>query len=168
MKLQGLFSGIDISTSALKANRRAMEIISENIANINTTRTKTGGPYQKQTPVYNEINGSSGFGQMLSDASMRLAVTERGHLSGDSGSKILMPDKSVAGVSVHAKVPANQEYRLVYAPSHPDAGPNGYVRFPKINILEEMVELMQVSRSFEASVTSMQAAKSMAKKALEI
>lgn len=167
MKLQGLFSGIDISTSALKANRRAMEIISENIANINTTRTKDGGPYQKQTPVYNEIKGTQ-FNQMLSDASMRLAVTSRDHINENSGSGILTPNREVAGVSVDSKVPAAQEYRLVYTPSHPDADANGYVRFPKINILEEMVELMQVSRSFEASVTSMQAAKSMAKKALEI
>jgi len=167
MKLQGLFSGIDISTSALKANRRAMEIISENIANINTTRTKNGGPYQKQTAVYNEIKGAR-FNQMLSDASTRLSVTNRGHMNENSGSSILTPNKEVSGVSVDSKVPGSQEYRLVYSPSHPDADANGYVRFPKINILEEMVELMQVSRSFEASVTSMQAAKSMAKKALEI
>ncbi len=167
MKLQGLFKGIDISASALRANRKAMEIVSENIANVNTTRTKNGGPYQKQTPVYNQITGN-GFNQQLNNAAMRLAVTSPGHIGEDSGSDIIAPSQSVAGVSVHSKVAGKQEYRLVYAPYHPDADQNGYVRFPKINILEEMVQLMQISRSFEASVTSMQAAKSMAKKALEI
>lgn len=167
MKLQGLFNGIDISASALKANRKAMEIISENIANVNTTKTAAGGPYQKQTPVYSEIKGTQ-FNSLLSNAVSNLEVTNPEHLQRAEGGRILTPGQHSPGVSVRVNKSAQQDYRMVYAPHHPDADNAGYVRFPKINILEEMVQLMQVSRSFEASVTAMNAAKSMAKKALEI
>lgn len=144
MKLNSLFRGIDISSTALRAHRQAMEIVSENIANVNTTRTKKGTPYQKQTPIYRELDGQD-FSAVLSDS--------------ESGTD---------GVKVNSLRPVDQEYRLVYKPSHPDADDQGYVRFPKINILEEMVQLMNISRSFEASVTAMNAAKEMSKKALEI
>jgi len=166
MGLNRIFQGIDISATALKAHRKAMEIISENIGNVNTTRTKNGTPYQKKTPVYREINGKH-FADVLNNSSLKLVQSRNGNfIEGNGG--LLQPVGASSGVEVQSVTPAKQEYRLVYEPSHPDADSNGYVRFPKINILEEMVELMQVSRSFEASVTAMQAAKGMAKKALEI
>lgn len=166
MKLNSLFRGIDISSTALKAHRQAMEIVSENIANVNTTRTKKGTPYQKQTPIYRELAGK-GFSAVLSDTVSRIQSTSSGHIR-NVNNATLPSEGSAGGVEVQSLRPVDQEYRLVYEPSHPDSDAQGYVRFPKINILEEMVQLMNISRSFEASVTAMNAAKEMSKKALEI
>jgi len=166
MKLNNLFRGIDISSSALSAHRRAMELVSENIANVETTRTEEGGPYQRQSPLYEEIEGLE-FSDMLFNMTSRLSNTSNRHIR--QGRVTGAPAYNRAGgVNVESLRPAEQEYRLEHDPMHPDADANGYVRYPKINILEEMVQLMQVSRSYEASVTAMQAAKSMARKALEI
>ncbi|MCF7802834.1 MAG: flagellar basal body rod protein FlgC [Candidatus Marinimicrobia bacterium] len=166
MKLNSLFRGIDISATALRAHRRGMEIVSENIANVNTTRTKDGTPYQKQTPIYTELDATS-FKAVMADTVSRVVGTRSGHIRG-SNTGSLPSEEGTDGVEVTALRPADQEYRLVYEPSHPDADQQGYVRFPKINILEEMVQLMNISRSFEASVTAMNAAKEMSQKALEI
>ncbi len=166
MKLNNLFRGIDISSTALSAHRRAMEMVSENIGNANTTRTVEGGPYQRQTPVYEEIGGLE-FSDMLYRMTSRMYGSNRGHIA--EGHTPSVPGYNRGGgVDVASVRPVEQEFRLEHDPFHPDADPNGYVRYPKINILEEMVQLMQISRSFEASVTAMQASKSMAKKALEI
>jgi len=167
MKLNSLFRGIDISSTALKAHRHAMEIVSENIANVNTTRTKEGTPYQKQTPIYRELEGKE-FSAVLSDTVSRIHSTSAGHIGNVNSASALPSEGGTDGVEVRSLRPVDQEYRLVYEPSHPDADGQGYVRFPKINILEEMVQLMNISRSFEASVTAMNAAKEMSKKALEI
>ncbi|MEJ2051535.1 MAG: flagellar basal body rod protein FlgC [Calditrichota bacterium] len=167
MKLNGLFKGIDISTTGLSSYRKAMELISENIANVNTTRTKNGGPYQRQTPVFNERNRPGSFGDLLNSVTTNLEATEPNHFPKRS-TLLTAPDRSVDGVACKAVRPAQEEYRLVYEPNHPDADAQGYVRYPKINMLEEMVALMQLSRSYEANVTAMQAAKAISKKALEV
>lgn len=166
MKLNNLFRGIDISSAALSSHRRALEMISENIGNATTTRTEQGGPYQRQTPVYEEIGGLE-FSDMLFQVTSRMKNTNSRHIL--QGHTPSIPGYNRAGgVEVNSTRPIQQEFRLEHDPSHPDADPNGYVRYPKVNVLEEMVQLMQISRSFEASVTAMQASKAMAKKALEI
>lgn len=167
MKLNGLFQGIDISTTGLSSYRKAMEMISENIANVNSTRTAQGGPYQRQTPIFAERNRAGSFGDLLNSVTMRMRATNDVHYPRRS-TELTAPDRSVDGVACTSMRPAQMEYRLVYDPQHPDADAQGYVRYPKINMLEEMVALMQISRSYEANVTSMQAAKGIAKKALEI
>ncbi len=167
MKLNGLFQGIDISTTGLSSYRKAMEFISENIANVNTTRTEQGGPYQRQTPVFAERNRAGSFGDLLNSVTTEMRATNDIHFPRRS-TQLSAPDRSVDGVASTSVRPAQMEYRLVYNPQHPDADAQGYVRYPKINLLEEMVALMQISRSYEANVTAMQAAKTLAKKALEI
>ncbi len=167
MKLNGLFQGIDISTTGLSSYRKAMEYISENIANVNTTRTEEGGPYQRQTPVFTERNRYGSFGDILNSITTNMEITNNTHII-ERSPELTASDRSVEGVNVRSVRPAQMEYRLVYDPQHPDADGEGYVRYPKINILEEMVALMQVSRSYEANVTAMQAAKAIAKKALEV
>lgn len=167
MNLQGLFKGIDISTTGLSSNRKALELISENIANVNTTRTIEGGPYQRQTPVFNERNRDGSFAALLHATTSRMQPTKNNHFP-EGKSRLFASDRTMDGVNVENVGPEVQEFRLVYDPKHPDADINGYVKFPKINVLEEMVAMMQVSRAYEANVTAMQAAKGMAKKALEV
>jgi len=167
MKLNGLFKGIDISTTGLSSYRKAMELISENIANVNTTRTKDGGPYQRQTPVFRERNRVGSFGDLLNSVTTKMQATEENHFPKRS-TLLTAPDLTVDGVACAGVRPDQLEYRLVYDPNHPDANAQGYVRYPKINMLEEMVALMQLSRAYEANVTAMQAAKAISKKALEV
>ncbi len=167
MKLHGLFQGIDISSTGLSSYRKAMELISENIANVNTTRTEEGGPYQRQSPVFEERNRAGSFGELLRSTTSRMRATSDAHFPRRT-TLLSAPDRTVDGVRSFGVRPEQMEHRLVYNPHHPDANAEGYVRYPKINILEEMVALMQVSRSYEANVTAMQAAKQMAKKALEV
>jgi flagellar basal-body rod protein FlgC len=138
-----LFRNFDICATALTAERLRMDIISNNIANVNTTRTKEGGPYQRQTPV---------FAQALET------------VTGDGGA----PVTKVAGVKVVGIESDKRPPRMVYEPSHPDADAKGYVAYPDINVVTEMVDLISASRSYDANVTAFNAAKDMFRAALEM
>lgn len=140
-----LFSTLRISASGLAANRLWLDTISSNIANANTTRTAEGGPYRRQDVIMTP-RGGQGFAQLLGNASMS-------------------PGQ---GVEVVGIVRDNSAPRLVYNPDHPDANANGYVAMPNINIVTEMVNMVAAQRAYEANVTVMAAAKSMAMKSLEI
>lgn len=135
-----IFSTLKISSSALAAQRSRLNVVSSNLANIETTRTPEGGPYQKRDVVFRSA-----------------PVTFSGVL-----------DRAVQGVEV-AEIRANTEPpKLVHDPSHPDADAQGYVSMPNINLLEEVVDMMSASRSYDANVTVIKSAKRMALKALEI
>jgi flagellar basal-body rod protein FlgC len=138
-----LFRNFDICATALTAERLRMDIITNNIANANTTRTREGGPYQRQTPV---------FAQTLET------------VSGADGA----PVTKVAGVKVVGIESDKRPPRMVYDPSHPDADVQGYVAYPDINVVTEMVDLISASRSYEANVTAFNAAKDMFRAALEM
>ena len=135
-----LFDSLKISSSALGAERIRMNVISSNLANIETTRTPTGGPYRKQEVVFQTTVPS--FADRLQGA--------------------------IQGVEVAKIQTSNAPPRMVYDPSHPDANAQGYVAMPNINLVEEMTDLMTATKAYEANVTAAQAAKRMALKALEI
>ena len=139
----GLYDSFSISSSGMSAERLWLDIISNNIANLNTTRTAKGGPYKRQMPV---------FAQRLQ------AVM--------AGGGAMRPRES--GVEVSRVTQDNAPPRLVYDPSHPDADKEGYVAYPNINIVNEMVNMMSAQRAYEANATALEASKSMAMKALEI
>lgn len=141
-----LFSTLHISASGLTANRLWLDTIASNIANANTTRTPEGGPYRRQD-VYMSPRGQAGFSQFLGSAS----DTSPGQ-----------------GVEISGIVKDTGAPRMVYNPDHPDADANGYVAMPNINIVTEMVNMVAAQRAYEANVTVMGAAKSMAMKSLEI
>lgn len=143
----GFFRSLDISASGLTAQRLRMDIISENLANISTTRTAAGGPYRRRYTVM-EQSGSPSFSSALQSAM-------------DSG-------YTGAGVRVSAIKEDQSEFKMVYDPSNPDAGADGYVRMPNVNVETELVDMIGANRAFEANVTAMNALKSMAIKALEI
>lgn len=166
MEIRGLFSSIDISASGLSAQRRRMDAIAENIANVNTTRTDEGGPYRRRVSLFREdvrnariYRPEEGY-----DDRMRMNLTDEGHIT-PSGSKF--GDRDYSGVS-HHEVRDNSTPDFYYDPSHPDANEFGYVARPKINIITEMTDMIAATRNYEANVAAIDAAKSMAKRALEI
>jgi flagellar basal-body rod protein FlgC len=145
-----LFSSFEISGSGLTAQRLRMDVVANNIANVNTTRTAEGGPYRRQRVVFEPRREEAQFLLPLSpDARKRAA-------SGGSGVRVV-------GVSSDPSAP-----KTVYDPGHPDADERGYVAMPNIQLVNEMVDMISATRAYEANVTAINSAKSMAAKALEI
>ena len=139
-------TAMQISGSALKAERARLNIAAMNLANANTTRTMEGGPYKAKSVVFaaKPLDGAN-FQDTLNSSTERLRKVEVVRISED-------------------KAP----FKEVYDPSHPDADANGIVRFPNVNVAEQMVDMMSAKRSYEANVTALDAVKNMALKALEI
>ncbi len=144
-----IFRSIDIAASGLTAERLRMDIISNNIANVNATRTNTGEAYRRQMPVY-ESRQKDSFYEVLQQA--------RGKSDTYQG----------LGVKVVGIVEDQEPFKMVYDPQHPDANEKGYVAMPNVNIVKEMVDMISASRAYEANVTVVNAAKGMAMQALEI
>ena len=134
-------SSLDISASALTAQRMRMDVISENIANATTTRTATGEPYRRRVVVMSEKPAA--FSSVLSQA-------------------------TGGGVMVSGIVEDMSDFEYTYDPDHPDANEQGYVAMPNVDDVEEIIDLMSATRSYEANVTVLNATKGMAMKALEI
>lgn len=143
----GLFDSMDISASGLTAQRLRMDVISNNIANVNTTRTQAGGPYRREVVVFQEKGQDFNFGDILSNYTSA------------------SPGKGVRVVAIE-KDPT--PFKLVYDPTHPDADPLGYVRMPNVNIVTEMVDMISATRSYEANITAINSTKNMITKALTI
>lgn len=143
-----MFGAIDAAASGMTAERLRMDVISNNIANANTTRTAEGVAYRRRFVVFEpKTADKSAFSQILS-----------GEISGQAGG-------GVRAVSITAD---DTPGRKVYDPTHPDAQADGYVEMPNLNIVSEMVDMITASRAYEANVTAVNAAKSMAMKALDI
>ncbi|MDY6986502.1 MAG: flagellar basal body rod protein FlgC [Thermodesulfobacteriota bacterium] len=139
------FDALHTSSSALSAQRVRMNIISSNLANINTTRTQQGAPYRRKDVVF-AAQPNSSFQSMLRSQIAR----------------------NLSGVRVAGIVSDPSPLQLKYDPQHPDANEEGYVSMPNINLMEEMVNMISATRSYEASVAAINATKGMALKALEI
>lgn len=144
--MMSIFNSINVSASALTAEKTRIDIIAKNMANVNTTRSTGGMPYRRQMPVFQEDKGKS-FSNYLSKYSNKV--------NGE-------------GVKVSKIVEDDSPFKLVYEPGHPDADENGYVKMPNVDIVKEMVDLISAQRSYDANVTAMNASKSMLMKALEI
>ena len=141
-----VFGAIDVSATGMTAQQLRMDTISENIANVNTTRGADGRPYRRKTVVFNEKSYPT-FSESLSMANK--------HNIGK-------------GVKVTRIVEDPSEGRLVYDPAHPDANEDGYVTLPNVNTVTEMTNMIDATRAFEANVTVMNSTKGMAMKALDI
>ena len=161
-----IFDSLDISSSGLSAQRRKLTAISSNIANVDTTRTDEGGPYKRRRVVMLESPQLAKFSNMLADQQNRLGLTQQGHLGELEPSPQSIPVG--AGVITQEVREEPTKPRLVYDPNHPDAREDGYVVYPDINVITEMVDLISASRAYEANVTAMSAAKDMTNKALTI
>ncbi len=148
----GLFDAIDVAGSGLAAERLRMDVTAGNLANAQTTQGADGQPYRRREVVLQEAQaGGQSFGSMLSSA-----------VAGTSSAS------PVNGVQVAGVVEDPDAPRRVYDPGHPDADAQGYVTLPNVNPVTEMVDLIGASRSYEANVTAMQAAKQLFSKTLEL
>lgn len=146
----GFFDGYNVATSGMSAQRTRINIVSSNIANAQTTHTTDGGPYKKQNVIFEE---------MLLDASKK---ENKGHES-----KSIDP-LSLRGVGVKEIIDSKDMPILKYEPEHPDANKDGYVAYPNINPVIEMVDLIEAMRSYEANVASFKTQKDMDTKTLDI
>lgn len=146
------FSALRTSASALTAQRLRMEIISNNIANADTTRTPEGGAFRRQQIVLTPRVTGSSFFELI-----------RGRHYGARESVF-----SDRGVRVAAILDDKSPTRMMFRPGHPDANPEGYVEYPNVNPVSEMVDMVSATRSYEASVTVINSAKNMALRALDI
>ncbi len=143
----GLFNSFNISASGMTSQRFRMDVISENVANVRTTRTEDGTPYRRKVVTFAE-KPVTPFSTVLAEA--------KGMYTG-------------SGVKVTRVSEDNEtEMLMAYDPSHPDADENGYVTYPNVNIITEMTNLIDASRSFEANVTAFNTSKTMASQALTL
>lgn len=139
-------TALDISASGMKAQRTYMNVISMNLANVKTTRTADGGPYQRKSVAFAAVPVQSPFDKAMENAE----------------------DRELKGVAVRGVVNDKRPLKRVFEPGHPDADKEGYVRYPDINVVEEMANMITTMRSYEANVQAIQDTKSMFNKALQI
>jgi len=161
-----LLNAAKISGTALSAHRTKINVIAENLANVDTTRTKEGGPYRRKMVVFkgDEIDS---FKSVIEKKQLKKqnAGIEFSPIEFDSEKK---QDKGT-GVKVDQVVRSQEDFRLVYNPAHPDADPDtGYVKMPNVDHLTEIADMLVAKRSYEASVTALSVTKDMVLKALEI
>jgi flagellar basal-body rod protein FlgC len=168
MPLVSLFTGFNISASGLRAMRLRQNLISSNIANAETTRTSEGGPYRRQTAVLQADASEVEPKFELADPSMAGWRTDSRHLPIPKDLFKERHDQIGTGVKVMKIVKDDSPPRLVHDPTHPDANADGYVAYPNINVVQEMVDLIAVTRAYEANASALQSTKAMIQKALEI
>ena len=162
----GVFDSLDVSATGLSAQRRKLNAIASNIANVDTTRTAEGGPYKRKRVVMVESPRLARFRNILQSERNRLDGTHPAHLP--AGPEPTLDELLGAGVETMEVREEPVEPRMVYDPAHPDAREDGYVVFPDINVVTEMVDMIAASRAYEANVTAMNASKDMVMKSLEI
>ena len=138
------FSAMNVSSSGMAAEKTRMNLISSNIANAHSTRTPEGGPYKRRDPVFSAVPAEGPFDAALGRAGR------------------------VNKVEVTAVQEDQTPPRVEYDPTHPDADSNGFVAMPNVNVIGEMADMVTATRTYEANVTAVQAAKSMAMKALDL
>jgi flagellar basal-body rod protein FlgC len=150
----GFFDGYNVSSSGMTAQRTRINVVSANIANAKTTHTQEGGPYKKQQVVFHDI--------LLANNQQR-AVSNDKEVTNNKNS-----DMALRGVGVKSIVQSDAKPILRYDPTHPDANPEGYVAYPDINPVIEMVDLIEAMRSYEANVSAFNTHKAIDSKTIEI
>ena len=153
----GFMDSLNISASGMTAERLRLDVVSNNIANANTTRGPGGGPFQRKAVVLSP--GDVSFSSTLS------SIAGGG---GIGAIELAQQNAELTGVKVSSIVPDSTPFKEVYDPGNPDADKRGYVRMPNVNVITEMVDMMGASRAYEADVTAVNSAKAMAMKAIEI
>ena len=149
----GFFDGYNVSTSGMSAQRTRINVVSANIANAKTTHTLEGGPYKKQQVVFQDV---------------LLANSKKTNSNEVETTNNKNSDISLRGVGVKSIVQSDAKPVMRYEPAHPDADEKGYVSYPDINPVVEMVDLIEAMRSYEANVASFNTHKNIDSKTLEI
>jgi len=138
----GVFTALEVASSGLSAQRSRMNLIASNLANARTTKTEDGTPYKRLDPVFVAKPMRPGSADAVMSKLTTVELSE------------VRPDPNPG--------------QMLYEPGHPDANPEGYVEYPNVNVVTEMVNLMTAQRAYEAGVTSIESVKSMARAALKI
>lgn len=146
----GLFDGYNVATSGMSAQRERINVVSSNIANAQTTHTTDGGPYRKKNVSFQEV--------LFDQSGIKKPVE----------TKQEKPYSSLTGVGVKEIIESKDKPMMKYEPEHPDANEKGYVAYPNINPVIEMVDLIEATRSYEANVASFKAQKDIDTKTLDI
>lgn len=141
-----IFAGMATSASALSAEKLRIDMVAKNVANMNTTRTPEGGPYQRRKVIFSELVEGAARNRFV-------RLPTRGASRGVMVSQVVVDDAPP---------------RMVHDPSHPDANAEGFVAMPEINLVNEMVDLITATRAYETNVQVLNASKSMQLRALEI
>jgi len=139
-------TALELGASGLKAQREYLNVVSMNMANSRTTRTADGGPYRRKSVAMESTPLLSPF-----DTAMNSQMNQQ-----------------LRGVTIRGIVSDTRPFKKVFEPNHPDADANGMVRYPDINVVEEMVNMITISRSYEANAQSVDSAKKMFNRALQI
>jgi len=139
----GVFSAMEVAASGLSAERTRMNTVASNLANARTTRTDAGGPYKRLDPVFQAI-------------------------ALDNEQAVMATQGGVSRVKVARIQEDTRPGMMVYEPGHPDANAGGYVEYPNVNAVEEMVNMITASRAYEAGVTTIDTVKQMGRSALDI
>lgn len=142
-----LFQSFNINTSGMTAQRFRMDVISQNVANVTTTRTADGTPYRRKVVTFTE--------KQLTPFSSYLTNARQAYMG--NGVKVSKVSEDTS-----------TDFVMKYDPSHPDADENGYVSYPNVNIITEMTNMIDASRSYEANITAFETSKAMALKGLEL
>ena len=141
-----LFSALSVSASGMAAQRTRAELLTENLANAETTRTPEGGPYRRKDAVFVTQSTPSDFHSLLAS----------------------QLDAQPQGVAVSEVITDTRDPIMRYLPGHPDADANGYVGFPRVNPAEDMVDLMSTSRDYQANVSAISAVKDMITRSIDL
>ena len=161
------FNVFDIAASGMHAQRIKMDTVSSNIANVNTTRNEFGEKqvYHKKQVNFKEIAIKNGFGFPKGNVNVNFDPPNEPYLVGG----VSIGNEGIAkGVMVESITDADNPTRIVYDPSHPDADKDGYVELPNVNVVEEMVNMVNASRAYEANITLAQTTKTMIQSAISI
>jgi flagellar basal-body rod protein FlgC len=165
MKVGPSFSGFDISAKGLSVQRKRMNLIAENIANADVTKTANGQPYRRK---YIQITASKNqFADNLASEgnTLKLNVTEEGHIPFQA----ITPSTNNTDKNINVnEVTDNKQGNIVYMPESPDANADGYVEESNVNIVTEMVDMISATRSYEANLTALNSSKQLAKDSLDI
>jgi flagellar basal-body rod protein FlgC len=149
----GFFDGYNIASSGMSAQRTRINVVSANIANAKTTHSTDGGPYKKQNVVFQE---------------MLLGENEKLTANPNQDKQSNLPTKNLSGVGIKQIVESKEKPIMKYEPDHPDANKDGYVAYPNINPVVEMVDLIEAMRSYEANVSAFTTHKTIDSKTLEL
>lgn len=168
MPLSGIFSGLEISASGMRAQRIRQNAISSNLANAETSRTADGGPYRRQFVVLTAPSDQRDVRLLNKEPALTGVQTSGNHLpippaDFPRDERFFGNGVAVAEIREDSRPP-----KMVYDPAHPDADAKGYVAMPNINVIEEMTDMIAATRAYEANVTAFNATKSMVMQALQL
>lgn len=165
MKVLGSLFGFNISARGMSIQRKKMDLISQNIANADSVRNADGQPYQRKTLKIEQEQNSFANRLSVEGQMLKLNKTNNNHITSQKMQSVKLPGKNDLEIS---EMPDMKPGELLYMPEHPDADDKGYVQMSNVNVINEMVDMIAATRTFEANLTALNSSKQMIKDSLEI